>query len=114
VPDFIGPKWVVVAGRPTPDRLHTASVPDGPDCQWRDGEYERIEAKNRAALRAHFAELAKDCLIGANDPPVNILGGYRFPGAPVIDLGPPQSVPSIAHNLPIPDDLSIPDLLRRT
>jgi len=52
-------------------------------------------------------------LIGPNDPPVNILGGYRFPGAPVIDLSPPKSAPIIAHNLPIPDDLSIPDFLKR-
>lgn len=99
--------WRVIAGpQLTADQLRCATVPDG-------GEHERIEAKNRAALRAHFAKLAKDCLIQPHHPPVNILGGYRFPGAPVIDLSPPLSAPTIAHNLPVSDDLSIPDFLRR-
>jgi hypothetical protein len=51
VPDFIGPKWAVVAGpRPTSDQFHCATVPDGPDCRWKGGEYERIEARSRAAI----------------------------------------------------------------
>jgi len=31
-------------------RQQTATVPDGPDCQWKRGEYERLAAKNRAGL----------------------------------------------------------------
>ena len=27
-------------------------MPDGSNCQWKAGEYERVEAKNRAALKA--------------------------------------------------------------
>jgi hypothetical protein len=37
-----------------------ATVPDGPSLSWSGGEYERIEAKNRAALKeidqAEFTE----------------------------------------------------------
>jgi hypothetical protein len=53
-------------------------------------------------------------LIGPNDLPVNVAGGYKFPGAPVIDLAPvpkampvpvPTPNPYIAQ---IPADLSIP------
>jgi hypothetical protein len=40
-------------------------------------------------------------LIGPNEPPVNVLGGYRFPNTPAVDLS------------PLTDDLSIPPHLRR-
>ena len=68
-PDFIGAKqatkadrpWRAMAGPPsTPSQLHCATVPDGPSLSWSGGEYERIEAKNRAALKeidqAEFTE----------------------------------------------------------
>jgi hypothetical protein len=81
--DFDARPWHIVAGPPlTPNQLHCATVSDGPDCQWKGGDYERLEAKNRAALKKHFAELAKQCLIQPHRPPVNVLGGYRFPDAP--------------------------------
>ena len=59
-PDFISPKgrdrarvWVQIAGPPlTSSQLHCATIPDGPSGTWAGGEYRRIEAKNRAALRA--------------------------------------------------------------
>ena len=46
--------WTVVAaGTPIrANQYHCATVPDGPNCEWANGEYERIEAKNRAALKA--------------------------------------------------------------
>jgi hypothetical protein len=31
------------------NQYHCATVPDGPNCEWANGEYERIEAKKRAA-----------------------------------------------------------------
>ena len=46
--------WHIVAG---PELSPCATVPDGSGCQWRGGDYERVEAKNRAALEA--AEEAK-------------------------------------------------------
>ena len=66
---------------------------------------------------------ARDCRFKKNTPPVNVVGGYRFPGAPKIDFAslspkPPSEklpvVPSAADDLTIPGDLSIPEFLRRT
>jgi hypothetical protein len=43
--------WVVVAGPKLPLwQLLVAKVPDGPGGRWQGGEYQRIEAKNAAAL----------------------------------------------------------------
>ncbi len=115
--------WRLVAGpEPTDSQFHCATVPDGPDCQWEDGEYQRIEARNKAALRKHFAGRATDCLIQPHHPPVNVLGGYRFPDAPDIDAtGAPiagtmtiEEQTKLADLLKqIPADLTIPVFLRR-
>ena len=47
---------------------------------------------DREVLRANFRANAKfwnaACLIGPTDPPVNLLGGYKFPDAPDIHLTP--------------------------
>jgi len=99
-----------------------AIVPDGPNCSWEDGEYRRLTARNRAALREHFRKLADQCLIQRHHPPVNVLGGYRFPDAPTVDLSPLPSIddtpiPSdwrpCSPSVPVADDLSIPDFLKR-
>jgi hypothetical protein len=61
--DKYGRRWIQIAGpKLTPNQLHCATVPAGPDCKWQEGAFERIEAKNKAALEAHFkAEIeAKD------------------------------------------------------
>jgi hypothetical protein len=92
--DFIDPKeapkpdrpWRIVAGPElTPTQLHCATV----------GGEEAVEAINRTNLR-HWREANAKAegktLIQRHHPPVNIVGGYKFPGAPVIDLAPvPQS-----------------------
>jgi hypothetical protein len=61
-------------------------------------------------------------LIGPHDPPVNIVGGYRFPDAPAIDLSPITTASVMVANstgiefgadLVNPDDLSIPPFLQR-
>jgi hypothetical protein len=120
--DFDDRPWHIVAGPPlTPNQFHCATVADGPDCQWKGGEYERLEGKNRAALRAHFRELAEQCLIQPHHPPADVLGGYRFPGAPTIDLSPLPADDTLkrsswtpcAPSVPVADDLSIPDFLKR-
>jgi hypothetical protein len=45
-------RWVQIAGPLlTPNQFHCATIPDGPDCQWKDGKhYERLEAQNRRDL----------------------------------------------------------------
>jgi hypothetical protein len=79
--------------------------------------------------RDYNAKAEQRCSIKRHDPPVNIVGGYRFPGAPVIDMNPPDVKPvsarlpalhpktdaakSMASRL-IDDSLDIPDFLRRT
>jgi hypothetical protein len=85
------------------------SIPDGPDCQWKGGDYERIEAKDRALLKA-----AKEAEIEASgyftdpewreviSPDGVICSVTRFRDAE-LRTSPP----------PIPDDLSIPDFLLR-
>jgi hypothetical protein len=113
--------WRNIAGpQLTAAQFHCATVPDGPNGQWKDGGHERIEARNRAALREHFGKQA--CLIGPHDSPVNIVGWYKFPNAPAIDLSfndapAPMTIEQqtrLAGLLKqIPPDLSIPDWLRR-
>ena len=44
--------WRLVAGPMiTAGQYHCATVPDGPDCQWAEGEWRRIEGRNRGALK---------------------------------------------------------------
>jgi hypothetical protein len=44
--------WHIVVGEISANAFHCATVPDGSNGQWKGGEYERVEAKNRAALKA--------------------------------------------------------------
>jgi hypothetical protein len=85
-PDSIDPKlppkstraWRIVAGpKLSPRSLHAATVPDGPDGCWEGGQYEHYRAPKKHQLQRHH-------------PPVNILGGYKFPGAPNINIGDQQ------------------------
>jgi hypothetical protein len=46
-------------------------------------------------------------------PPLNIIGGYRFPGAPEVDLS-AAIAPQIAAGQPVVDPWEIPDFLRRS
>jgi hypothetical protein len=106
----------IVAGPPlTPSQLHCATVPDGPGCRWEGGEYQRLEARNRALPRKHVSEQAAKCLIQPHHSPVNVLGGYRFPDAPVVDLGVPTAPEARKPTPPmlIGDPLEIPNFLRR-
>ena len=109
-PPFSGRPWRQVAGPDLGPNFLAAVVPDGPNCQWKGGEFERLEAQNRAALQAHFVKLAM--------PPANLLGGYRFSGAStaaefgLIKIEPGKSASIDLINRPdliIPADLSIPE-----
>jgi hypothetical protein len=106
-----GPKWAVAGGPAlTPNQLHCATVADGPDCQWRGGEYERIETKNRAALKT-----VDDCFTEPDWREVISPDGVRCwvtRGRPH-STGAPSDWQPCAPDIPIADDLSIPDFLRR-
>jgi hypothetical protein len=108
--------WRIVGGPElTASQLHCATVPDGPDCEWKGGEYQRIEARNRALLRELFRKQAADRLIQPHHPPVNVLDGYRFPDAPIINLSPVATAPApAAVAVVIGDGFDIPEFLRRT
>ena len=86
-------------------------------------DYDREILRQNSRDNAKFWNAA--ALIGPNDPPVNILGGFKFPNAPAVDLNPipPKSEkqkfsPEQQKRLDelrahIPDDLSIPAFLLR-
>jgi hypothetical protein len=107
--------WRIIAGELTPGQLRAAVVPDGPNVRWAGGSYLQTESRNRALLRGRFSNPV--VLIQSGDPPVNVLGGYRFPDAPKIELPAPAAPGEAAAETTaliatIPDDLSIPSFLR--
>jgi hypothetical protein len=93
--------------------------------RWGSSAVTRSSRKTRAISRpckGSFGDRASP-LIGPQDPPVNILGGYRFSGAPKITLAiETETTPDLGLDDPklaaligtIPADLSIPDFLRRS
>ena len=101
--------WVQIAGPAlTPNQLHCATIPDGPS-----GEYRRIEAKNRAALKA--AEQAEIETNGYFTTPawreVISPDGVRC----YVTRFRPQEQPSDrTQRVPPPADLSIPPFLHRS
>lgn len=123
-----GRPWHRVAGPSLSPRTFAAAVvsdviPDGPDGQWVGGSFERIEAENRKRLKEHLAKLAKDCLYQRDTPPTNLLGGYKFPGAPTAaDLDLAKSTATVPDKIAaetarliatIPANLSILNFLKR-
>jgi hypothetical protein len=79
--------WRIVAGQISHSALHCATV----------GAAEAVEAINRTNARhwrEYNAKAEQRCSIKRHDPPVNIVGGYRFPDAPVIELSPEKSAPA--------------------
>jgi hypothetical protein len=82
-----GRGWRVVAG------------PEVPEINIRNPR----KAKQRTARKA---------LIKRNTPPINIIGGYKFPGAPKVDLRPTPAAPR-APSVLVGDGLDIPPFLRR-
>jgi hypothetical protein len=81
-------------GEISPDALHYATVPDGPGGSWGSGSVERIEAQNRRALKAHFAELDEKAAIQRQHMPLNIQGGHQPPYR-VLKLGPEKTLDEI-------------------
>jgi hypothetical protein len=122
--DKYGRRWVQIAGPAlTPSQLHCATVPDGPNCQWTDGSFERIEAENRRLLEQHFATL--DAMATDHCVPCGT-------GEDLVDHKPNPTRPERTVTLcrtcrdkgrnvstrpdpgmMIPDDLTVPAFLRR-
>jgi hypothetical protein len=89
-------------------------VPDGPDRKWNEGKLERIEAQNRRSLEQYFDRLSRGAIFQRHTPPLNVIGGYKFPGAPELYLQPLNShAPARISTDVIPDDLTIPAFLVR-
>jgi hypothetical protein len=109
-------QWHQIAGPAlTGSQLHCAKIVDGKPT-WDGGSYERIEAQNRKALKAHFANLkaAEDAEIEANgyftDPEWREVISPDGVLCYVTRFRPATTVKSERH---IPDDLSIPPFLDR-
>jgi hypothetical protein len=91
-------QWRQVAGPDLdPRSFAAATIPDGEN-SWSSSAYESAEARNRALLVAHFAKPARPKMAG----PTTSTGG---------DL---SRVAATRSDLAIPDDLSIPDFLKRS
>ena len=85
---------------------------DGPNCQWKGGEFERVEAKNRAALKA-----AGEAAIEANgyftDPDWReVVSPDGVKGFVTSFVAPARRARALPH--PLTADLSIPEFLSRT
>jgi hypothetical protein len=102
--------WRQVAGPPLDTRtFQAATIPLDPE----------LTARHARDLKAIIAERDRKLpapLIGPHDTPVNIIGGCKFPDAPKINLEPPAAPPKATttrNDLLVPNDLSVPALLRR-
>jgi len=116
--DFIGLKeplkpgrpWRIVAGPElSVSAFHCAEV----------GGEEAVEAINRSNFkhwRAADAKSDEKTTIKRHHPPVNVLGGYKHSGAPVVDPAPSKPATSEvrqAKTLFTDDQLDTPNFLRR-
>jgi hypothetical protein len=106
-----GGTWAQIAGPTlTESAFRAATVPLDPELVAR-------HARDRKAAITERNQRSPAPLIGPHDPPANIVGGFRFPGAPEIDLSPAAAISGWLtlpiSAIPIPADLSIPEFLRR-
>jgi len=103
--------WRVIAGPPLGERsLHSAALPLDP----RYADY--IDRLNVEPLKRHFAELGRKAIFQRHTPPLNIVGGYKFPGAPKVDLQPAAQPALSKSDAPAPPPIpeSIPEFLKRS
>jgi hypothetical protein len=63
-----GRAWRIVAGPPPSEAtLRAATVPDGPDCRWKGGSVERIEANSRQLLESIEDDIGVPVRQGSGD-----------------------------------------------
>lgn len=124
VADISGKKLAKSKSKPPLNRARVWRVVAGPDLSEAnlivplDPEFVARQARDRGAAIAerNRSYPVPPPLIGPSDPPVNVVGGYRFPRAPKISLGAdvPQAVAATTVLIAtIPGDVSIPPFLRR-
>jgi hypothetical protein len=70
-------------------------------------------AKANKAFIEHQRRASAAAIFQRHVPPLNVIGGYQFPGAPEIDLGPIEMPPTAPARPDIGDGLDIPDFLKR-
>jgi hypothetical protein len=93
-------------------QLHCATVQDGPNCEWSGGEYERIEAKNRAVLKEVEEFIEPEWREVMSPDGVRCFVTRCREVIRRVDGVPSDWRPCAPRN-PILDDLSIPDFLKR-
>jgi hypothetical protein len=73
----------------------------------------RVERQSRETIRQAVAN--PSATFQRNTPPLNVLGGHSFPGAPDVDLK-PDVPPPVNNDLLADDDheSGIPEFLRRS
>jgi hypothetical protein len=98
----------LVAG-PTlsPTSFRLAALPPDPAF---DARIARANASFGDWLRRSKHAAARRALIKRHHPPANVLGGYRFPKAPTIDLRPVEDLPVAATQPPARRDFRLRDL----
>jgi hypothetical protein len=99
--------WRIIAGpelSPTSFRFATLPLDDPAD---------RVSRVNRGYWKEARRTAEERGGIKRHHPPVNILGGYKFPDAPAIDLRALASPPASAPSPIVGDGLDIPDFLLR-
>src|SRR5262245_8629281 len=112
-PTKVGRPFAQVAGPElSPTEFRLATLPLDPEFAARLERAHRTYTESRAKAK-RAAE--RKALIKRRTPPVNILGGYKFPGAPVVDLDPPEwAIPSRWKPVDAGADVPpIPDFLLR-
>jgi hypothetical protein len=114
LPVFEGSTFTRVAGRELSESaFRAATLPLDPELVAR-------HARDRKAVIAERDQRAPTVLIGPHDPPVNVVGGFKFPDAPEIYFKSVTAIPvsekpvlTATADLAIPENLSIPGFLRR-
>jgi hypothetical protein len=109
-----GLKIATKSGRP----FRTVAGPGVPEINLRITPAEIPTSRANKAFAKYWQKAkrraARLALIKRKTPPINIVGGYKFPNAPMIDLGPTAATPTPPPKPSIGDDLSIPAFLKRS
>jgi hypothetical protein len=71
-------------------------------------------SKPDRAFREYIKRESAKAVFQRDVPPLNVIGGYRFPGGPRIDLNPPPEPPEASARPPIGDGLEIPSFCLMT